>query len=109
MPRLKVMEIWNGGEGHSCLFRYSNDAGMPQITWASSWGIDVQLGDDVVSCWSALPNGQHLITAVNRLPRRRKQVKTYATTIRYLRLRSLVLHYLSDYQVHWEEYNLLKG
>ena len=113
MPRLKVMEIWNGGKGHACVFRYSNDPGTPQIIWASNWGIDVQLDDDVVSCWSALPNGQHLestlITIVNRLPRRQKQIKTYAATIRYLRLRSHVLHLISDYQLHWEEYKLLKG
>jgi hypothetical protein len=110
MPRLKVIEIWNGGEGHACLFRYINDARTPQITWASNWGIDVRLDDDVVSCWSALLNGQHfeskLITIVNRLPMKRKKVKTYDATIRYLQLRSRVLHLISDYQLHWEEYNL---
>ena len=69
--------------------------------------MNVQLDDDVVSCWSVLLNGQHeLITAVNRFPRKRKQIKTYAVAIRYLRLRSHVLHLISDYQVHWEEYNL---
>ena len=106
MPRLKVMEIWNGGEGHACLFRYSNDGRTPQITWVSSWGPDVQFSDDVVSCWSALLNGQHLTTTVNRLPRKRKQIKTYAAAILYLRLRSHVLHPISDYQLHWEEYSL---
>lgn len=108
MPKLEVMEIWNGGEGHSCLFRYSNDAGEPQITWASNWGMDVQLSYNVVHCWANLPkHGQHphsnLTTAVNRLPRRRKQVKTYATTLRYLKLRSSVLDLISDYQLFWEE------
>lgn len=92
---------------------HSNDTGTPQITWASSWGMDVQLDDDVVSCWSALPNRQNLesmlITVIDQLPRRRKQIKTYAATIRYLRLRSHVLHLISDYQLHWEEYNLSKS
>jgi hypothetical protein len=100
-------------KGMLCVFRYSNDTRTPQITWASNWGIDVQLDNDVVSCWSALPNGQQfesmLITAVNRLPRRPKQVKTYAAIIRYLQLRSHVLHLISDHQLHWEEHNLLKG
>jgi len=32
IPRLRVMEIWNGGEGYACLFRYRNDARIPQIT-----------------------------------------------------------------------------
>lgn len=114
MPKLEVMEIWNGGEGHSCLLRYSNDAGEPQITWASNWGINVQLDYGVVHCWSNLPkHNQHphsnLTTAVNRLPRRRKQVKTYATTIYYLKLRSSVLDLISDYQLFWEEWNHSKG
>jgi hypothetical protein len=110
MPRLEVMEIWNGGEGHVCLFRYSNEARIPQITWASSWGTDVELGDKVVSWWSAVSKGQHregkLITTVNLLPRKQKQMKTYAGTILYLRLRKHVLHRISDYQLHWEEYYL---
>ena len=109
MPKLGVMEIWNSGEGHACLFRYSYDAGNPQITWESNWGVNVQLGYNVVHCWANLPKHvQHpyknLTTAVNRLPRRRKQVKTYATTISYLKLRSSVLHLISDYQIFWEEY-----
>ncbi|KAK3934299.1 hypothetical protein QBC46DRAFT_428022 [Diplogelasinospora grovesii] len=54
MPKLEVMEIWNGGEGRACLFRYSSNAGRPQITWASNWGLHVQLHDDVVHCWEAL-------------------------------------------------------
>jgi hypothetical protein len=114
MPKLEVMEIWNGGEGHACIFRYSNDAGEPQITWASNWGINVQLGYNVVHCWANLPkHGQHphsnLTTAVSQLPRRRKQVKTYATAVCYLKLRSSVLDLISDYQLSWEEYNLSKG
>lgn len=114
MPKLEVMEIWNGGEGHACLFRYSNDAGEPKITWACNWGSNVQLDHYVVHCWANLPrHGQHprgnLTTAVNRLPRRRKQVKTYATAIRYLKLRRSVLELISDYQLFWEEYNYSKG
>ena len=104
MPKLEVMEIWNVGEGHACLFRYSNDAGEPKITWACNWGSNVQLDHYVVHCWANLPrHGQHprgnLTTAINRLPRRRKQVKTYATA----------MELISDYQLFWEEYNYSKG
>jgi hypothetical protein len=114
MPKLEVMEIWNGGEGHACLFRYSNEAGEPNITWASNWGINVQLDHNVVYYWANLPRHTQrphgsLTIAVNRLPRRREQVKTYATTIRYLKLRSSVLDLISDYQLSWEEYNHSKG
>jgi len=114
MPKLEVMEIWNGGEGHACLFRYSNDAGEPKITWACNWGSNVRLAHNVVHCWANLPrHGQHphgnLTAVVNRLRRGRKQVKTYATAIRYLKLRSSVLDLISDYQLFWEEYNHSKG
>ncbi|KAI0101813.1 hypothetical protein GGR51DRAFT_550752 [Nemania sp. FL0031] len=109
MPKLEIMEIWNGGEGHACVFRYSTDAGGPQISWSSNWGIDVQLSVDVVSCWAN--NGRscgNLTTAVNRLRLKRKQVKTYARAIRYLKMRRNVLHVISDYQVFWEEHNYSK-
>jgi len=80
MPELEVMEIWNGGEGHACFFRYSIHAGKPQIIWSSNWGIDVQLDYDVVHCWADLPKHRNLsgrlTTTVNRLPLRRKKVKT---------------------------------
>jgi hypothetical protein len=114
MPKLEVMEIWNGGEGHACIFRYRYDAGEPKITWESNWGSNVQLDHNVIHCWANLPrHGQHphgnLTTAVNRLRRRRKQVKTYSTATRYLKLRSSVLDLISYYQLFWEEYNHSKG
>ena len=108
MPRLEVMEIWNGGEGHACVFRYSSDPRAPQITWASTWGINVQLDHNVVRCWADVPrHGQHphghLVAEVTRLPRKRKQVKTHATAIGYLKLRPRVLNLISEYQLFWEE------
>lgn len=72
MPKLEVMEIWNGGEGNACLFRYSNNAGELKITWACNWGSHVKLDHNVVHYWANLPrHGQHphgnFTTAVNRL------------------------------------------
>ncbi|KAK3938997.1 hypothetical protein QBC46DRAFT_316574 [Diplogelasinospora grovesii] len=109
MPKLETLEIWNGGEGHACLFRYSRNAGRPQITWSSNWGRRERLlHDDVVHCWEALlRQGRHpssdLMTAVTRLPVSRKKVKTYAATLRYLKLRHNIVDVISDYQIHWEE------
>jgi hypothetical protein len=104
------MEIWNGGEGHACIFRYSNSTDKPRITWASNWGIDMQLNDKVVECWANLPkHGQNpysnFTIEVNRLPKKRKRVKTYAVAISYLKLRGSVLDLISDYQLFWEEYS----
>jgi hypothetical protein len=112
MPKLKVMETWNGSGGHACLFRYSNGAGEPKLTWASNWGMNVQLHWNVVHCWANLPRHRqtphgNLKTAIHQLlRRRRKQVKTHATAIRYLNLRSIVLDLISDYQLFCEESNL---
>lgn len=114
MPKLEVMEIWNGGEGHACLFRYSNNAGEPKITWACNWGSHVQLDPHVIYCWANVArHGQHihgnLTFVVDLLPTGRKKVKTYATTIRYLKLRRSVLDLISDYQLFWEEFYHSKG
>jgi hypothetical protein len=110
MPKLEVMEIWNVGEGHVCVFQYNNHAGKPRITWLSNWGNNVQLDPNVVRCWADLPRHWqlphgNLTTAIHLLPKRRKQVKTHSTAIRCLKLRSSVVHLISDYQLCWEEYN----
>jgi hypothetical protein len=110
MPKLEVMEIWNGGEGQVCVFQYNSCTGKPRITWASNWGNNVQLNPNVVRCWADLPRHWqlprcNLTTAVHRLPKRRKKVKTHSTAIRCLKLRSSVVHLISDYQLCWGEYN----
>lgn len=76
MPKLEVMEIRNGGEGHACVFRYSTNAKKARISWSSNWGINVQLDYNVVNCWADLVDHGHtfndLTTAVNKLPIRRR-------------------------------------
>jgi hypothetical protein len=108
MPRLKVMEIWNGNDGYACVFRYRNHRRLPQITWECSWKTPPQMDDEVISCWSAAMTKLHpnsrLIATSDRFPK--KLIKTYAATLRYLQLRTYVLHIISDYQLHWEEYAL---
>ncbi|CZR56373.1 uncharacterized protein PAC_06261 [Phialocephala subalpina] len=113
MPKLQAMEIWNGGEGHAALFRYERHPNHktnpnPQITWASTWGNNIQLPLDVILCWSNLPQhgSRGCGTKVERIKRSRKNVKTFSIAIRYLKLRRSVLDLVSDYQVFWEEYQL---
>lgn len=101
MPKLESMEIWNGGEGQACIFRYDKDADRPRITWLSNWGVHVQLHWGVIYAWD---NGANtLTTAVLLLPLKRKQVKTCAPAILHLKLRRYVLDAISDYQIFWEE------
>ncbi|KAF2654056.1 hypothetical protein K491DRAFT_779808 [Lophiostoma macrostomum CBS 122681] len=60
MPKLKIMELWNGGLGHASVFRYENaKAGTPaRITWRSSW--DLQLDPRVTQAWKTMA-GKHRI------------------------------------------------
>lgn len=110
MPKLETMEIWNGGEGHACIFRYSLDGGRPKISWSSNWGANLHLRSDVICSWATLPNHRYLsrrlIATVNRLPYKRGQVKSHATVISHLRLRRFVLHQISRYQETWEDSGL---
>ena len=36
MPKLKIMEIWNGGAGHACLFRYQIEHDAARLTWKAA-------------------------------------------------------------------------
>jgi len=110
MPRLEIMEIWNGGEGHASVFRYDNVTGQPQIIWASNWGGYKQWDYDVVFCWANLPQHRrhphaNLTTAIERLPTRQRDTKTHATAIDYLKLRRFILAPISHYQLAWGKYN----
>jgi hypothetical protein len=57
MPKLKILEIWNGGRGVASLFRYEVDEGGATLTWG--YNRDVYLDDDVVKAWKR----QHLSIA----------------------------------------------
>ncbi|KAK1638033.1 hypothetical protein BDP81DRAFT_448140 [Colletotrichum phormii] len=52
MPKLELMEIWNGRNGQASLFRYKIATGVAEITWKSTYG-DVIVDDDVVKAWEA--------------------------------------------------------
>ncbi|KAK3934920.1 hypothetical protein QBC46DRAFT_324280 [Diplogelasinospora grovesii] len=108
MPKLVSMEIWNGGEGNACIFRYRNAAGeRPRIILSTNWGSHVELDYDVIQCWANMPrHGQHLIAEVIPLPLRRNVMRTYAHIIHHLKLRYDVLDPISHYQVYWENEQL---
>lgn len=44
MPKLQMMEIWNGGKGHAALFRYRIDRRRRQakIVWRSNWHFELE-------------------------------------------------------------------
>jgi hypothetical protein len=49
MPKLRVMETWNGRRGLAALFRYQRDIG---ITWRATW--DPCLEPNVIKAWEVV-------------------------------------------------------
>ncbi|CAI0648974.1 unnamed protein product, partial [Colletotrichum noveboracense] len=54
MPKLRVMEIWNGREGLAALFQYKSmgHGQRPVITWRATW--DDALQPSVIQAWKAV-------------------------------------------------------
>ncbi|KAI1096932.1 hypothetical protein F5B19DRAFT_499121 [Rostrohypoxylon terebratum] len=53
MPKLQIMEIWNGREGLAALFRYQVTGGRypPVLTWKATWALTLQ--PSMVQLWEA--------------------------------------------------------
>ncbi|CAG9993115.1 unnamed protein product [Clonostachys byssicola] len=49
MPKLRVMEIWNGRKGVAAVFRYQRDHG---ITWRATWDMDFE--SNVKKSWKSV-------------------------------------------------------
>ncbi|KAL3419132.1 hypothetical protein PVAG01_09354 [Phlyctema vagabunda] len=110
MPKLEIMEIWNGGEEHACIFRYRNGTKEPKITWKCNWSRRVRLDPNVVNCWADLPrHGGNLTAVVDRIRRPPKLVKTHSTAIRYLQTRRAIVDPISGCQLFLEECDQLKN
>ncbi|OBT65014.1 hypothetical protein VE03_05277 [Pseudogymnoascus sp. 23342-1-I1] len=109
MPKLMVMEIWNGGRRHACVFLYTNINGKARISWECTWGRGFQLDSDVINCWENVPKqGQHShgnFTATVKLKAwRQRDMKTYASIIRRLKPRCGIQHSLSQFQLLIDEH-----
>lgn len=44
MPKLQIMELWNGGKGHAALFRYriDRDHREAKIVWRANWHFELE-------------------------------------------------------------------
>jgi hypothetical protein len=57
MPKLKMMEIWNGGPRYACIFRYKrgqkeqDGSWVPRIIWKQIWEPQWVLGPRVIERW----------------------------------------------------------
>ncbi|KFZ04051.1 hypothetical protein V502_10450 [Pseudogymnoascus sp. VKM F-4520 (FW-2644)] len=109
MPKLRVMEIWNCGRRHACVFRYTNTDGKARISWECIWGPGFQLDPDVINCLANVPRqGQHphgnFTATVNLKVWRQRNMKTYGSIICHLELCVGVQHFLSFFLMLWEDF-----
>ncbi|KFZ07638.1 hypothetical protein V501_06264 [Pseudogymnoascus sp. VKM F-4519 (FW-2642)] len=104
MPKPRGMEIWNGGGGHACVFRYRNYDGKTYISWECTWGPKFKLDPDVIDCWANVPrqgqyrHGNFTVTVNTKLLRHR-DTKTYGSIVPLLKQRSWMQHFISDFQM----------
>jgi hypothetical protein len=65
MPKLKTMELWDGGYKYAILFRYEVDDDSATLTWKSTPKIDLEEG--ILEAWktAALNHSQKALTVVH--------------------------------------------
>ncbi|KAK3361645.1 hypothetical protein B0T24DRAFT_724801 [Lasiosphaeria ovina] len=111
MPALDTLELWNGGKGHACVFRYSRCGGgeyqrLPVVTLQNTWG--GELRQDVVDAWEAVADVERgIVVEVAQLDSAR--FKTHGSVLGLLDLRRLVVHPMSQCQLEWEAKNGVWG
>ncbi|OAL49040.1 hypothetical protein IQ07DRAFT_654550 [Pyrenochaeta sp. DS3sAY3a] len=104
MPKLRTMELWNGGQGHAALFRYkSARAGRcASIIWRANW--DLKLESRVVAAWGdavgAGAAGCYLQTGKELLSP--EQIRSHGEAILILELENEVACPVSVRQIHRE-------
>ncbi|KAF4512571.1 hypothetical protein G6O67_001691 [Ophiocordyceps sinensis] len=103
MPKLRTMELWNGGSGFGCIFRYSRaeaDA-CSTVSLRNTWGHELE--PRVRRAWEDVANrhqGHGVVVEERALPR--EDAKFFGSVVELLELRRLVLHPVSLSQVKWE-------
>ncbi|KAI1105095.1 hypothetical protein F4804DRAFT_351209 [Jackrogersella minutella] len=100
MPRLQVMELWNGeGDTDGCVFRYCYDERVATITWMSTWG--AELTEEAIQTWTntTRQRNQYADLEVVYATLRKDGTKFPASVLRHLELKDRVLHPVSYRQV----------
>lgn len=118
MPRLEVMEIWNGRPEVAALFRYeaapcpsisaSAEGGgedgdeLPPavLTWKATW--DLRLSEDAIEAWRAVA-GAPGVEVVCEVLDPEGGIGSHGDAVRVLELRGRVMRPVSAEQVCWEQ------
>ncbi|KAI1398942.1 hypothetical protein F4819DRAFT_489112 [Hypoxylon fuscum] len=103
MPKLEMMDIWNGREGLATLFRYQSvkDRRPAVITWRGTWEFALQ--PPVIRAWEAvaLGHGGDGSTIVKELLDV-DTIKSHGDAIHYLKLSGSVIRPVSLQQIRME-------
>ncbi|KAL9616419.1 MAG: hypothetical protein Q9160_008718 [Pyrenula sp. 1 TL-2023] len=105
MPKLQLMEIWNGGKDHACVFRYVGTRvhEPARIAWRGSW--DLKLEPRVIKTWenvALMAGGQRLEVEISRIPPDAGRISSHGDAIHQLKLQQEVLHPVSLRQIRHE-------
>ena len=101
MPRLKIMELWNGGAGFAGVFRYqtSESEYTARIVWRGTW--DICLEPRVLIAWQAVVSKRMncKLEVVTEILDPNVVIPSHGDAIRHLRLLNTVAHPVSLWQL----------
>ncbi|KAF4971569.1 hypothetical protein FSARC_1635 [Fusarium sarcochroum] len=102
MPNLQLLELWNEKEMQACVFRYRVAATVSEITWLGTH-VDT-LDSQVVEAWNetSVAHGRRgLRASAHKLEY--GGIISAGTILRYLDLKSQIMHSVSGYRAAWEQ------
>lgn len=104
MPCINTLELWNGGNGLACLFRYqaSEDYRPVTITWRGNW--DLPLTHQVIQSWEAvaLTYAQCDLLVFKELLDADVPIRSHGDAIQFLKPLQQVVHPVSLWQIRKE-------
>ena len=104
MPRLKVMELWNGRAGFAGFFKYQicESDRTAKITWRSTW--DLTLESRVLEAWQAVVSERVdcKLEVITETLDANVVITSHSDAIRYLMLLNTVIHPVSLWQIQKE-------
>jgi hypothetical protein len=103
MPKLQIIELWNGGQGHAAVFRYKSVkvGGCAKIAWRGSWNLKFETR--VVTAWENVTGARHAgyLQIRNELLRP-SQIRSHGEAVLILELETEVACPVSIQQIHRE-------
>ncbi|KAJ4187596.1 hypothetical protein NW755_007089 [Fusarium falciforme] len=102
MPKLQLLELWNGDEGMAFVFRYRVKDTVTEITWLSTHIPKVD--QKVINAWTSVAVAQgrpDVRVSIGKLDP--DKIISTGTVLRYLYLREQILHAVSAYRIAWEQ------